>query len=580
MQNQIIQTSSRTTVQAILSDAIIFEGAIGTTIEKFLLKAQGQNIIKSQPLLVAAICNGRLRELNYELTVDSTISPIYLSDSDGSRIYRRSLVLLLTTAVDELWKGTQITVDYAVPDGGFYCMVKNRERFTEEELQRLEQYMRDLVKANDPITKQIVPLEEAVAIFSERGDDDKVRLLEYRTRDNLTLYTLRGRSDYYYGYMLPSTGYMQHFGLVKGQDAFILQYPRPETPNTLRSIRNYDKLAQVFQQMGDWLETMGVEDVGRLNHLIRHNHIRELILIAEALHEQNIARIATQIWKQHEEGDVRLALIAGPTSSGKTTFSKRLAIQLLAHGVRPFTLEMDNYFVDREFTPRDESGDYDFENLNALNLELFNQQLVQLINGERVQFPKFDFQTGRSSPGRWGQLQDHQVIILEGIHGLNPDLLPEISSDLIFRIFISAITQLNIDAHNRIPTTDVRLLRRMVRDARSRGYSVQATLDRWHSVRRGEKRNIFLYQENADAMFNSALPFELAAIRPLAEPLLRQIPQDSPTYIEANRLLSFLRWVHPLSAEQTAMIPDTSLLREFIGGSILEDYHPGEPVAE
>jgi uridine kinase len=297
--------------------------------------------------------------------------------------------------------------------------------------------------------------------------------------------------------------------------------------------------------------------------------------VAEALHEQNVARISTEIVERHRQG-VRIVLIAGPSSSGKTTFSKRLAIQLLAHGLRPFTLEMDNYFVDRDLTPRDEKGEFDFESLHALNLALLNEHLLRLLAGERVQIPKFNFQEGKSAPHHWAQLATNQIIIMEGIHGLNPDLLSRVPEGNIYRIYVSVLSQLNMDSHNRIPTTDVRLLRRIVRDARTRGYSATDTLMRWQSVRRGEKRNIFPYQENADTMFNSALAYELAALRPFAEPLLLQVAPNTPPHIEANRLLSFLRWVEPLSLNQNSMISDTSLLREFIGGSILEDYHPSQ----
>lgn len=373
--------------------------------------------------------------------------------------------------------------------------------------------------------------------------------------------------------MVPSTRYLNTYKLIHFKRAFVLQYPRSETPYLLKPLRLYGKLHAVFEQADDWLEKFNIEDIGRLNRLVHTDKIPEVILVAEALHEQNIARIASQIREKHDKG-VRIVLIAGPSSSGKTTFSKRLAIQLLAHGLRPFTLEMDNYFVDRGKTPRDEKGDYDFESLHALNRELLNEHLLRLMDEELVQLPKFDFHTGASSPGRKVQLSMNQIIILEGIHGMNPELLPRVPSDNVFRIYVSVMTQLNIDMHNRIPTTDVRLLRRIMRDARTRGYSATDTLNRWNSVRRGEKRNIFPHQENADVMFNSALVYELAALRPLVEPLLLQVEPNTPPHIEANRLLSFLRWVEPLQVSQREMIPDTSLLREFIGGSILADYHP------
>jgi uridine kinase len=328
----------------------------------------------------------------------------------------------------------------------------------------------------------------------------------------------------------------------------------------------------VFHQADEWLLRTGVEDIGRLNRLVRNNRVHEITLVSEALHEQQIANIAHNICEAHLQRGVRIVLIAGPSSSGKTTFAKRLAIQLLAHGVRPFTIELDNYFVDRELTPRDENGDYDFEVLEAINRKLFNQQLLQLVHGEKVTLPRFDFKVGKSSDGKSVLLREKQIILIEGIHGLNPRLVPDIPSENIYRVYISALTPLNIDSHNRISTTDLRLLRRIVRDARTRGYNATDTINRWPSVRRGEKRNIFPYQDNADAIFNSALVYELAALKPLAEPLLLQVEPNTLTHIEANRLLSFLRWVQPFTSSQEDLIPDTSLLREFIGGSNVLDY--------
>ncbi len=436
--------------------------------------------------------------------------------------------------------------------------------------------MREIVQADEVITKRIAPLEEATRLFISRDEDDKVRLLEQRTRNEMTLYGLQDREDYYYGYMLPSTRYMNYFKLIRVNGGFILQYPQKEAPTELPPIDTKSKLITVFQEADDWLERMGVEDMGRLNRIVRSDHVHELILIAEALHEQRIAYIVQDIRDQHQKRNVQLVLISGPSSSGKTTFSKRLAIQLLAHGLRPFTVELDNYFVNRELTPKDESGEYNFEALGAVDTQLFNQHLLQLMAGKEAQLPRYDFVHGKSVEGRLAQLKYNEIIIVEGIHGLNPGLVPDIPPDRIYRIYVSALTSLNTDAHNRIPTTDVRLMRRIVRDAQHRGYSATDTLIRWPSVRRGEKENIFPYQENADAMFNSALVYELAALRPWAEPLLLQVEPGTAPHIEANRLLSFLRWVQPLSPRQQAMIPDTSLLREFIGNSSLEEYHPGE----
>jgi uridine kinase len=341
-------------------------------------------------------------------------------------------------------------------------------------------------------------------------------------------------------------------------------------------IPNTTKLGAVFSQAEEWLRRIGVADFGRLNQVLRQDRAQELILVDEALHEQQIARIARTIYDGHHEHGLRLVLVAGPSSSGKTTFSKRLAIQLLAHGLRPFTLELDNYFIDRDLTPKDEEGNFDFEALSAINLPLFNTQLLELIQGAEVQLPRFDFVLGKSVTGSVGKLTENQILIIEGIHGMNPDLVTKIPPARIFRVYVSALTQLNVDSHNRVSTTDVRMLRRICRDAVQRGHNATATIMQWPSVRRGEKRNIFPFQENADVMFNSALTYELAALRPLVEPLLLQVEPGTRPHIEANRLLSFLRWVRPLTPRQQALIPDTSLLREFIGGSILQDYQPGD----
>lgn len=571
----IVKSSPRQTVQVHFQSGLVLEAPLGTTVEAFLTAAASYDTSIRADLLMGGIVDGRLRELAYPIKRDSALDPVLLSSSDGGRIYRRSLIMLMATAVAELWPGVRVNVSYSIPEGGFYCKLPNREPFSQDELDRLDAHMRVIVQANDPITKQIVPLDEAIRLFAGRQDDDKLRLLEQRTRKSLTLYGLRGWEDYYYGYMLPSTGYLRYFRLIRTDGGFILQYPRKENPTDLPKIQAYSKLVRVFQQADQWLTRMGVEDIGRLNRIVRNDRVHELILVAEALHEQHIATIAGDIYERHEQNNVQLVLISGPSSSGKTTFSKRLAIQLLAHGLRPFTLEMDNYFVNRELTPRDSNGDYDFESLRAINLPLFNQQLLKLMTGEPVVLPRFDFKTGKSGQGRETHLRSNQIIIVEGIHGLNPSLVPDIPAEKIYRIYVSALTQLNTDAHNRIPTTDVRLLRRIVRDAQHRGYSATDTLMRWASVRKGEKENIFPYQENADAMFNSALVYELAALRPLAEPLLLQVEPATPPHIEANRLLSFLRWVQPLTPEQQDMIPDTSLLREFIGNSSLHDYIPG-----
>jgi len=573
---KIAVSQPRDTVRVTFASGQVLEGAVGTTVQDFLNADRELNPDQYLSPIIAGIFDAKLRELSYSVKRDGGMQPVLLSSSDGGRIYRRSLILLLVTAIEKLFPKVKASVSYAVPDGGMFCILRNRDPFTVEELTQIEAHMREIVAADAPIDKKLVTLDEAITLFRDRGDDDKLRLLENRARNSLILYTLRGRSDYYYGYMLPSTGTLQTFKLLHTDTGFVLQYPRQGSANEIQPMQAHAKINHVFQEAEDWLHKMNLPDVGTLNQLVREDRVQELILVAEALHEQSIAYIARTINERQRDQDLRLVLIAGPSSSGKTTFSKRLSIQLLAQGIRPFTLEMDNYFVDREITPKDAEGNYDFEAFEAINLSVFNEQLAALIAGQRVIIPKFDFFTGKSVPDRPGQLKDNQIIIVEGIHGLNPRLVSDIPPEKIYRIYVSALTQLNIDFHNRVPTTDVRLLRRIARDAARRGYSATDTILRWDSVRRGEKKNIFPYQEYADVMFNSALAYELAALRPLVEPLLMQVEPGTPPHIESNRLLSFLRWVQPFTETQERRIPDTSLLREFIGGSILDAYHPSD----
>lgn len=560
----------RTSVQVTFPDGIILEGPVGTSLETFV-QIYEEHQPANRPPTVAAIVDSTLRELTMPVNRDVTVQPLTTASGDGGRIYRRTLAFLLTVAVGELFPDTQVLIDYAVPSGAFFCKVRGRAPLTAAELEQVKRHMREIVAADEPITRDIIDLNKAIEIFRERGDDDKVRLLEFRSKNYLTIYELRGQIDYFYGYMVPRTRYLQLFDVLPEEDGFILQYPRRESPTIIRPPTRSPQLAAVFKRTEEWLSLLGVEDIGHLNRAIQSGRIRELVLVNEALHEQHIAQIARQIAERHKKG-LRLVLIAGPSSSGKTTFSKRLAVQIMAHDLKPYTLEMDRYFVDRLKTPVDENGEFDFELLGAVDLPLFNEQLVDLIAGKSVKMPHFDFISGLRSFGEELQLSTEHVIIVEGIHGMNPSLVPAILPAQTFRIYVSALTQLNIDRHNRVPTTDVRLIRRIVRDATYRGYSALDTLMRWDSVRRGEKRNIFSYQENADVMFNSALLYELAVLRPLAEPLLLQVEPGQPDYIEARRLLSILNWLKPMDAD---LVPDNSLLREFIGGSIFRDYMPG-----
>lgn len=568
----IQRAESRPDVLVRLDDGMFYTAPVGTTLDQVLQQWYTEHQLSDSQRPIAALVNNRLRELTYVLQRDADVKPISISDRDGSRIYRRTLAFLLVVAIAEYF-GEKVVIENAVPSGGFFCRMFNRPNLTMDELAQVKAKMQEIIAADDPITRQNMPLEEARALFSERGDDDKNRLLAVREQDYLAVYTLRGYTDYFYGYMAPSTSYLSTFDLKHFGDGFVLRYPRRETATEITPFFESPKLAEVFRQTINWLNLIGITDIGKLNEVISDgdDRIREMVLVHEALHERKIAEIANMAAQKHAEG-VRVILIAGPSSSGKTTSAKRLAIQLMTHGIQPFTVEMDNYFVDRELTPRDENGDYDFETIEALNVELLNNHLQALIAGESVVLPKFDFTIGKSSPGRKVQVSSQHMLILEGIHGMNPNLTPSFGPDETFKVYISALTQLNIDRHNRVPTTDVRLLRRIVRDAHHRNYTAEDTLQRWPSVRRGEKRNIFFYQENADMMFNSSLVYELSVLRPLVETLLLRVNPDSPLRVEAHRLLSFLSWVRPMGSE---FIPDNSLLREFVGGSILRDYHPG-----
>jgi uridine kinase len=560
----IHEAEPRDTAQVWLADGRVFEGPVGTPLEEFLQIAEPD----AQVPTVAALVNGELRELTYRVEADIEVMPITMAHSDGFRIYRRSLAFLLVTAVHELFPDATVYVDHSLTFGGYFCQIQGRRAFSEEELRQVEARMWEIVADDEPILKARVPLNDAIALFKARGDDDKVRLLSRRSKGYLTLYQLRGFRDYFHGYMVPSTQYLQVFDLRNYPMGFILRFPRSQPPMQLQPVLDYPKLLSVFREYGHWMELMGIRDVGCLNDAIAGEQVREIILVAEALHEQRVARIAQEIASR--QGECRLVLIAGPSCSGKTTFSKRLSIQLLANGLRPFALELDNYFLERQKTPRDANGNYDFESLDAVDVQLFNEHLLQLLDGMEVTLPRYNFRTGLREVGQTVRLRPDHIVIVEGIHGMNPRLVPDIPPGVTYRVYTSALTQLNIDKHNRVPTTDTRLLRRILRDAAYRGYTAQQTIDRWESVRRGEKRWIFPFQEHADVMFNSALVYELAVLKPLAKPLLLQVKPFTRTHVEAKRLMAFLEWFEPLAP---TLVPDNSILREFVGGSILRDFH-------
>jgi uridine kinase len=545
-----------------LPDNRTLRGPRGATAESLL-----QPLVAELPApLVGAVVNGELRELANPIDMEARVRPVTMADADGARIYRRSLTFLLEAAFCHLFPGALLHVDYSLASGGYFCNVRGREPLTPDELKILEAEMRRLVAQDLPFRGRDVPVADAVALFESRHDFDKARLIRHRRKPIVTFYQLGDCFDYHHGFMVPSTGYLQWFELAGMSGGFALRYPRQHTPTMLAPAGEYPKLLAAFSQYGAWLDRLGISGVGALDDAIKAGRSREIILVSEALHEQHIAEIARQIADRQQ---ARLVLISGPSSSGKTTFSRRLAVQLLALGLSPFALELDNYFIERERMPRDATGQIDFETIEALELAQLADHLQRLLNGEEVQLPRYSFEDGRRNPGDVVRLRPDQLIILEGIHGLNPRLIPAALEARSFKVYASALTQLNLDRHNRVSTTDTRLIRRIVRDARDRGYSAADTISRWESVRRGERLHIFPYQENADAIFNSALAYELSVLRPLAEPLLRQVTHGTPESVEAGRLLALLDWFLPI---EPGWVPDNSILREFVGGSILKDF--------
>lgn len=559
MSIQITQPAKN--IEVHLPNGRTLSGPRGTQVGEFLAKAKDDF---SAPI-VAAIINNQIRELTFPIDIESHCQPVTMDTADGARIYRRSLVFLLELVFAQLFPKGRLNIDHSVSSGGFYCEVTGRGMLSQEELDSLKEHMKKLIREDHPFVRREIPLQEAVEYFKQRGYEDKIRLLKYRSKDYLTLYSFNGQMDYMHGYMVPSTAFLEWFDFKMTNGGFTIQFPRRHAPTELEPMGDYPKLLKAFRQYGNWLKTLNIDNVGALNEAIETGRADEIVLVSEALHEQNVADLAQQIVQNKS----RIILIAGPSSSGKTTLSRRLTVQLLARGISPYPLELDHFFIDRDKTPLDKEGQPDFETLEALDLDRLMQDMEKLLSGGKVQLPRYNFKTGRSEEGDLIQLKERQPIILEGIHGMNPRLIPNRWTDSAFRVYVSALTQLNLDRHNRVSTTDTRLIRRIVRDARERGYSAQATISRWESVRRGEKRHIFPYQENADVMFNSALVYELAVLKPLAEPLLRQVPYDAPEYIEARRLLAFLEWFLPLDVN---LVPANSIVREFLGSSSLKDF--------
>lgn len=506
--------------------------------------------------------NGKIRELHKKVSKDAELNFITLSTSIGHKTYERSAIMLLVKAVhDVMGDKVSIKVEFSIGKG-VYCAVIGEEKLTEEDVKNIYNRMNELVEKDIPIIKKPYHVAEAIEIFEKQGMVDKVKLFKYRRSSYVNVYSLDGYKDYYYGYMLPSTGYMKYFQVFSYENGLLLLLPDKTCPTQLEMFEPREKLFHTLEDANTWGENLGIGTVGDLNTKICEGRLSDIILVQEALQERRIAEIAQEIVNRK---GVKFVMIAGPSSSGKTSFSHRLSIQLQTHGLKPHPIAVDDYFVEREKTPRDENGDYNFECLEAIDIEQFNQDMCKLLAGERVELPTFNFKTGhREYNGNFKQLGADDILVIEGIHGLNDRMSYALPMDSKFKIYISALTSLNVDGHNRIPTTDGRLLRRMVRDARTRGASATRTLQMWPSVRRGEEENIFPHQESADVMFNSALIYELAVLKPYAEPLLYSVKQSDPEYYEAQRLLKFLGYFLSVPADS---IPNNSLIREFCGGS-------------
>ncbi|HCC06602.1 MAG TPA: hypothetical protein DEP72_00355 [Clostridiales bacterium] len=518
-------------------------------------------------LIVLAKIDNELFELNVKVDVDCNITFYDLTSADGRRVYIRSMTFVLNMAILELHKECKLMVYHSI-DEGLYCEIKDEygNFLSEGELNKIEERMGEIVARNFIFEKITLTKKQAIAKFAENKTLKKIKLFKYRNASEVNLYKLDWLYDYYYGYMVPSTGYLQQFKLTNKIPGFILNDPSNCNEECKVKINNSEKMFNVFMESAKWAEILGVNTVADLNDTISSGQIGELILISEAIQEKKIGIIADMIQKR--ESKVGVVLIAGPSSSGKTTFSKRLSIQLKADGYSPHAICLDDYFIDREHTPIDEDGKPDFEALEALDTELFNQNVNDLLAGKEVDMPSFNFKKGqREYKGNIMKMKSNDILVIEGIHGLNPKLTQNIANDKKFKIYVSALTQINLDEHNRIPTTDNRLLRRIVRDNNFRGYSAVRTIDMWTQVRKGEEKNIFPYQEEADVMFNSAMVYEIAVLKQYAAPLLYNIDETMPQYAEAKRLLKFLDYILGIDNDR---IPSNSLVREFIGGSCFE----------
>lgn len=510
---------------------------------------------------VSARVNNKVEGMHYRVYNSKDVEFLDMTSSSGSRAYTRTLFFVLCKAVQDIYPATDVVIDIPVSNG-FYVDIRLGRPVVDEDVNIIRRRMQEIIDARMPIRRFTVPTEEAVALFQEKGDVEKVKLLKTSGSIYTTYYKIGDYVDYYYGTLLTNTSQLYLFGLEKYYDGMLLRIPSLKNPDVLGEMTRQDKMFEIFKEHHRWQSILGIRTVGDFNQAIDANHATDIINISEALQEKKIAKIAEEI--ANRKG-VKLVLLAGPSSSGKTTSCKRLSIQLAVNGLKPLQISLDDYFVDREKTPKDASGEYDYESIYALDLDLINEQFNALFRGEEVELPKYDFQIGKSKKsGNKLKMNDNNVLVVEGIHALNPELTAHIPQEQIFRVYASALTTILLDNHNYIPTTDNRLLRRIIRDNKYRGVSAQETIHRWPSVRAGENKWIFPFQENADAMLNTAMLYELAVIKMQAEPLLQQVPENCEEYAEAYRLLKFLKYFKGIPYNN---LPPTSLLREFLGGS-------------
>ncbi|WOF87635.1 nucleoside kinase [Segatella copri] len=510
---------------------------------------------------VSARVNNKVEGMHYRVYNSKDVEFLDMTSSSGSRAYTRTLFFVLCKAVQDIYPATDVVIDIPVSNG-FYVDIRLGRPVVDEDVNIIRRRMQEIIDARMPIRRFTVPTEEAVALFQEKGDVEKVKLLKTSGSIYTTYYKIGDYVDYYYGTLLTNTSQLYLFGLEKYYDGMLLRIPSLKNPDVLGEMTRQDKMFEIFKEHHRWQSILGIRTVGDFNQAIDANHSTDIINISEALQEKKIAKIAEEIASRK---GVKLVLLAGPSSSGKTTSCKRLSIQLAVNGLKPLQISLDDYFVDREKTPKDASGEYDYESIYALDLDLINEQFNALFRGEEVELPKYDFQSGKSKKsGNRLKMNDNNVLVVEGIHALNPELTAHIPQEQIFRVYASALTTILLDNHNYIPTTDNRLLRRIIRDNKYRGVSAQETIHRWPSVRAGENKWIFPFQENADAMLNTAMLYELAVIKTQAEPLLQQVPENCEEYAEAYRLLKFLKYFKGIPYNN---LPPTSLLREFLGGS-------------